>query len=163
MTARHTAAPVEGEASPPRRRFLGWLTGAFLSLWGLGFAWVVAAFLRAPRSGGGLAERVLAVGPLAELPVGRARFVRHGREPIWVVRTAEDTLVGLSAVCTHLRCILDWSDEEEMLRCPCHEGAFDLNGNVLRGPPPRPLGRYRVEVQLGQIYVYLGPAAGGSA
>ena len=39
---------------------------------------------------------------------GQARLVRHGREPVWVVRTVAGELVGVSAVCTHLHCVLDF-------------------------------------------------------
>jgi Rieske Fe-S protein len=138
----------------PRRRLLGWLSRGFLSLWAIGFGWVILAFLKPPRSRQSLGERVIKVGPLESIPVGQARLVRHGREPIFVVRTDERTVVGLSGVCTHLHCVLTWNEEQRQLVCPCHEGAFDLNGNVLKGPPPRPLERYLVQTQLGQVYLH---------
>jgi len=138
-----------------RRHLLTWLARGFLSLWGLAFAWVVAAFTKPPRARGGIAERVIKVGPLESLPVGQARLVRHGREPIFVIRTAEDAVVGLSGVCSHVHCVLRWDDAQGNLACPCHDGAFDVNGNVLHGPPPRPLKRYQVETRLGDMYVQL--------
>ncbi|MFK8912644.1 ubiquinol-cytochrome c reductase iron-sulfur subunit, partial [Streptomyces sp. YS-3] len=59
------------------------------------------------------------------------------------VRLRDGTLVGYSAVCTHLACAVLWrtdrGDEGE-LYCPCHEGVFDpRTGEVTAGPPPRPL------------------------
>ena len=72
-----------------------------------------------------------------------------------MVRTDEDTLVGLAGVCTHLHCVLTWNADQRSLLCPCHEGAFDINGNVRMGPPSRPLRRYRVETQLGEIHLHL--------
>lgn len=143
------------ELSPRRRRLLKWLTGGFLSLWGFGFAWVIAAFLRPPRSERSLAERVIRVGPLTSLPVGQAGLVRRGREPVFVIRTGEDSLVGLAGVCSHLHCILRWDGDQEQLNCPCHDASFDANGNVLKGPAARALKRYRVETRLGEIYLYL--------
>lgn len=143
------------EISPRRRRLLKWLTGGFLSLWGFGFAWVIASFLKPLHSQGSLAERVIKVGPLDSLPVGRAQLVRRGREPMFVIRTGEESMVGLAGVCTHLHCVLQWDDEQEQLQCPCHEGAFDVNGNVLKGPAARGLRRYRVETRLGEIYLHL--------
>jgi len=143
------------EISPRRRRLLKWLTGGFLSLWGFGFAWVIASFLKPLHSQGSLAERVIKVGPLDSLPVGRAQLVRRGREPMFVIRTGEESMVGLAGVCTHLHCVLHWDDEQEQLQCPCHEGAFDVNGNVLKGPAARGLRRYRVETRLGEIYLHL--------
>ena len=141
--------------APGRRRLLGWLTRGFLSLWAFGFAWVVFAFLKPPRSRQSLTDRLIRVGPLDSLPPGTATLVRHGREPIWVIRTGDDALVGLAGVCTHLHCVLDWDAANRVLDCPCHNGSFDLNGNVLSGPPPEPLTRYRVETRRGEIYVHL--------
>jgi cytochrome b6-f complex iron-sulfur subunit len=146
---------MDGELSQGRRRLLSWLTTGFLSLWGLGFAWVVASFVKPPKSKQSLAERVIEVGPLVDLPVGEAKLVRHGREPVWVVRAAENELVGLSAICSHMHCVLTWDEGQRSLLCPCHNGAFDLNGNVLKGPPPRSLPRYRVETRLGKVYLHL--------
>lgn len=143
------------EISPRRRQIIKWLTGGFLSLWGFGFAWVIAAFLKPLHSQGGLGERVIKVGSLESLPVGQAQLVRRGSEPLWVIRVDEESLVGLDGVCTHLHCVLHWDDHQEQLQCPCHEGAFDANGNVLKGPAARGLRRYRVETRLGEIYLHL--------
>jgi cytochrome b6-f complex iron-sulfur subunit len=142
-------------ASESRRNFLIWLARSFVSLWGLGFLWITLGFLKPPKSRRSVAETVLRLGPVDSLPVGGALLVRHRREPIYVVRTDEATLVGLSAACTHIHCILTWDEREQRLLCPCHNGAFDVNGNVVGGPPPRPLKRYQVDTRLGQIYVHL--------
>ena len=149
--------PREQEAQPPpgRRKFLRWMTNGFLSLWGVGLVWVVSSFLKPPKSRSDLSERVIRIGPIDSIAVGGARLVQHGSDPIWVVRTDDETFVGLAGVCTHLRCILDWDGEEQSLLCPCHDGAFDLNGNVLKGPPPTALRRYRVRTQLGEIYLHV--------
>ncbi|MET7615940.1 Rieske (2Fe-2S) protein [Streptomyces sp. NPDC005408] len=61
------------------------------------------------------------------------------------VRLRDGTLVGYSAVCTHLACAVLWREDRGMegeLLCPCHEGVFDVRtGEVTAGPPPRPLPR----------------------
>ncbi|KOU34586.1 ubiquinol-cytochrome c reductase iron-sulfur subunit [Streptomyces sp. WM6368] len=61
------------------------------------------------------------------------------------VRLADGSLVGYSAVCTHLACAVLWREDrgaEGELYCPCHEGIFDARtGEVTAGPPPRPLPR----------------------
>lgn len=144
---------AEIEEPPGRRRLLNWLTRGFLSLWGLGILWVGSSFLKPPRSRASLSERRLHVGSIDWIPIGTARLVQHGSEPIWVVRTDAQTFIGLAGVCTHLRCVLGWDAEAQSLICPCHDGAFDLNGNVLRGPPPQALKRYRVQTQLGEVYI----------
>ncbi|WP_327710638.1 Rieske (2Fe-2S) protein [Streptomyces sp. NBC_00464] len=59
------------------------------------------------------------------------------------VRLDDGTLVGYSAICTHLACAVLWQKDrgsEGELYCPCHEGVFDARtGEVTAGPPPRGL------------------------
>jgi cytochrome b6-f complex iron-sulfur subunit len=62
----------------------------------------------------------------------------------------------MSAVCTHLRCILDYDRERHGFACPCHAGRFDLGGQVISGPPNRPLKSYEVSVRAGEILVQVG-------
>ena len=151
---RSDAAPPPGEA-PPRRRFLVWLSRAFLGLWGLGAAAVVGAYLKAPERRERVAERLVRVGLLDDLRIGEARLVRHGVTPFYVVRLDAIRVLALSAVCTHVRCIVGYDRERRALVCPCHDGRFDLAGNVLSGPPPRPLPSYAVSVRAGEVFVHL--------
>lgn len=51
----------------------------------------------------------------------------------------------MSNICTHLGCRTHWN-EAGYIYCPCHDGRFDVQGNVTAGPPPRPL--KRVEFQI---------------
>jgi Rieske Fe-S protein len=58
------------------------------------------------------------------------------------VRLEDGRLCGYSAICTHLACAVLWRREHGRLECPCHDGAFDpATGEVVAGPPPRPLPR----------------------
>ena len=63
---------------------------------------------------------------------------------------------AMSNVCTHLGCHIRWIPDQNSFFCPCHNGVFDKNGNVLSGPPPRPLDRYQIKVENDQIYVLGG-------
>ncbi len=55
------------------------------------------------------------------------------------------TAFALIGVCTHLGCIPLWKPEgsEDVkapyLHCPCHGGLYTPWGDVIGGPPPRPL------------------------
>lgn len=61
------------------------------------------------------------------------------------IRLPGGELVAYSAVCTHLACSVLWRAETRRLECPCHDGAFDpATGEVLAGPPPRPLPKVRL-------------------
>lgn len=145
--------PDEGERAAPRRAVLRWLVRSFLSLWALGAAAVGISFLKAPESGRRTTEARVRCGPFSSLEVGSARFVRHGTDPLFVVRASETEVVALSAICTHLRCVLQWDEEAKIIRCPCHAGSFDRSGNVLSGLPPRPLGTLPAEVLSDEIVV----------
>jgi cytochrome b6-f complex iron-sulfur subunit len=143
------------QGAPSRRRFLGTLSRVFLGLWGLGAVGVIGAYLR-PRTRGELVgERTVRAGRIEDLRIGEARLVRHGTTPFFIVRLDASRVIALSAVCTHLRCILAFDRERRGLVCPCHAGRFDLAGNVLSGPPPRALASYGVSLRAGEIFVHL--------
>lgn len=56
------------------------------------------------------------------------------------------------------RCPVRWADGTQRFVCPCHGGIYGPRGNVLGGPPARPLTRLAVRVRDGTIY--LGPVEG---
>jgi len=152
----HETSTGGQEARPAtRRHFLTWMSRAFLGLWGLGAAGVVGAFLRPRGHSEDAAQRIVAVGMMDDFPVGEARLVRHGTTPFYVVRLDLERVTAVSAVCTHVRCILDFNREQSALVCPCHAGRFDLGGRVLSGPPPKPLAVYEVSVRAGELFVHL--------
>lgn len=142
-----------GESGPGRRQFLRTLSGAFLGIWALGGAGALAAYMRAPEEDHSSTDRIVRIGRLEDLRIGEARLVRHGVSPFFVIRTGAEQVIALSAVCTHVRCILDYDHERRGLVCPCHDGRFDLNGNVVSGPPPRALPTYEVSTRAGEVFV----------
>jgi cytochrome b6-f complex iron-sulfur subunit len=136
-----------------RRGALVWLTRGFLALWAPASAGVAFSFMKAPSPEHRPGERQILAGPFSSLAVGDARFVRHGTEPVYVVRVSEGELLAVSAICTHMRCVLKWNRENGTFLCPCHDGSFDRKGNVLSGPPKKPLPQYRVDVRADEIVV----------
>ena len=48
------------------------------------------------------------------------------------------------ARCTHEGCTVQFVPGESVVWCACHNGFYDLSGNVVSGPPPRPLERFVV-------------------
>ena len=137
-----------------RRSALVWLSRGFLALWAPAAAGVIASFLKSPSSEHRPGERALRAGSLSSLAVGDARLLQHGNDPVFVVRASETQVVALSAICTHMRCVLRWERETGTIRCPCHDGRFDRNGNPISGPPKRALPQYAVEVRADEIVVH---------
>lgn len=100
-------------------------------------------------------ERSVYVARIEEIPDGGTRVVADLRGTnIQVVRQGERVL-ALSMVCPHLGCQVHWDGDQQRFGCPCHEAAFDTEGRVLFGPPPRDLDRYDVELRAGCIYLKL--------
>ena len=137
-----------------RRSALIWLSRGFLALWVPAAAGVAASFLKAPSTEHRPGERTIHAGTLSSLPVGDARFVHHGNDPFFVIRATDTQVVALSAICTHMRCVLRWEKETGTIHCPCHDGSFDRNGNPISGPPKRALPQFGVEVRADDIVVH---------
>lgn len=72
---------------------------------------------------------------------------------VYVLTDDGRDFIAMSNICTHLGCRARWVADREEFFCPCHNGVFDKLGNVISGPPPRPLDRYQVEVQDGQLLI----------
>ena len=65
-----------------------------------------------------------------------------------LIRTIDGELHAFGQKCTHLSCPVYFERAQQRLECPCHDGAFDAKtGNVLYGPPPRPLDIIKLEVR----------------
>ena len=64
----------------------------------------------------------------------------YGRKEAIVFRDPRDgNLKSFIAICTHADCIVRYVPKEKHLHCACHNGYYDLDGKVIKGPPPRPL------------------------
>ncbi len=60
---------------------------------------------------------------------------------------------ALDSTCTHLGCRTRYDTERHQFVCPCHGGAYDVDGQVVAGPPPRPLRRLNARVEDGRVLV----------
>jgi cytochrome b6-f complex iron-sulfur subunit len=133
-----------------RRKFLGCCIG------GLGVASAVAALYPIYRylAPGFDHQKAAQVSlPMNELREGEATFIQYAGAAAVVVRTKGGSLHALSAVCTHLGCIVQWQSERQQFLCPCHGGQFSSEGTVLAGPPPKPLRKLPVTVANGTITI----------
>lgn len=79
-------------------------------------------------------------------------------EEVWAYVLTDDgrSYIAMSNICTHLGCRVRWIAEREQFYCPCHAGVYDKEGNVVSGPPPRPLDRYEVRVEENEIRILTG-------
>lgn len=68
-----------------------------------------------------------------------ARLITVDGRRFLIVRTAEQTFVALSAVCTHAGCTVHYAAGSRDVACPCHGSTFELDGRVTAGPAQSPL------------------------
>jgi len=105
----------------------------------------------APRQGEAARKKVAI--PSAEVPEGGAKFFEFDGSTAVLIRKKGGDIVALSAVCTHLGCIVQWQKENEQFLCPCHGGVYYENGDRASGPPPRGLYRYAWRVRDGHLEI----------
>ncbi len=129
------AKKAEKISSNSKRSFLKIL---FLSVMGISFGGVVYPIIRylSPLSQQQAVEKIEIIKD--EVPIGKARFFTYKGSPAVIIQTKAG-FTALSAVCTHLGCIVKWLEDKGEFQCPCHAGRFDTTGKVLSGPPPNPL------------------------
>ncbi len=60
----------------------------------------------------------------------------------------------MSNICPHVGCQTNWNAADGFIHCPCHDGRFDVQGNVIAGPSPRSLDQvvFRVD-ETGNILI----------
>jgi succinate dehydrogenase / fumarate reductase iron-sulfur subunit len=74
--------------------------------------------------------------------------------PVMVTRKpGADDIVVYNSRCTHLGCTVHWDDEKRLFLCACHGGAFNPDGSVKTGPPPKPLMRCNHKIKNGALFV----------
>lgn len=129
-----------------RRSFLDALLGVGFVSTAIAIAYPVARFLVPPQSGEPATTSAVAGRAVALRPNSAVLF-RFGNKPAIVVRSAAGELHAYSAVCTHLDCTVQFKADVSQLWCACHNGYYDLAGNVVSGPPPRALERFIVNLR----------------
>lgn len=133
-----------------RRAFLGYVIGAIGAFIGTVTAIPLIGFTLSPA----LKKREAAwvqAGRVGDFQVGQPRlveftiFTKDGwlekaeKKSVWVLRRGEGEFTVYNPRCTHLGCLINWQPETKTFISPCHGGVFSLGGQVMAGPPPRPL------------------------
>jgi cytochrome b6-f complex iron-sulfur subunit len=106
-----------------------------------------------PRSRRDKKEKLLIAGKVEDFKIGT--IVSFRKEKLLINRLDKGFL-AMSSVCTHLRCIVPWVEEKNLFECPCHAGKFNRLGEVVGGPPPRPLDLHELQISGGKVVVDLG-------
>jgi cytochrome b6-f complex iron-sulfur subunit len=144
VPARPGAAGRAPDAN--RRTFLDSLLAVGFVSTAVAMAYPVTQYLVPPANGEPETASVVA-GKAAALKPNSGKVFKFGNRPGIVVRTADGDVRAFSAVCTHLDCTVQFKTDTSQLWCACHNGTYDLGGNVVSGPPPRGLEKFVVNVR----------------
>lgn len=159
---------MSGNRDLNRREFMGiatWAIGAILTAL---YSVPAIAYLIGPALRRAEEEEWLPLGTTSRVELGTPTLFKTTVEQQagWIVNQEEFTayiltengreFIAMSNICSHLGCRVRWLEDQEQFFCPCHNGVFDKNGEVLEGPPPRPLDRFDVMVENEQILIKRG-------
>lgn len=77
-------------------------------------------------------------------------YVRRGDPQI---EENPDDFIAISTRCAHLGCPVRYVEAAGNFICPCHGGIYGFQGEVLGGPPVRPLDRFQTRVREGLVEI----------
>jgi glycine/D-amino acid oxidase-like deaminating enzyme/nitrite reductase/ring-hydroxylating ferredoxin subunit len=77
---------------------------------------------------------------LDELKPGDAAVMKIDGDNVAAFRDEQGKVHAVSAVCTHMGCLVGWNSTDRTWDCPCHGSRFELSGEVIHGPATAPLG-----------------------
>ena len=135
-----------------RRSFLDLLLGTGFLGWFLSVTYPITQYLKVPAQAESTPTSVKAAD-VKQLQPNQGVVFRFGNKPAILIRKADGTYAAFSAVCTHLECTVQFRSDLEKMWCACHNGIYDLNGQNIAGPPPRPLEVFKVVIKGDDVLV----------
>jgi len=151
-----------------RRDFLKITTWSVGGLIGLTYGLPAIAYIVGPALKKDQSQKWISLGSTSKIEIGVPTLFKVSVEQQtgWITNEQELTIyvltedgrdyIAMSNVCTHLGCRVRWISDQDKFFCPCHNGVFDKQGTVVSGPPPKPLDRYEVKVEDGQLFILGG-------
>lgn len=151
-----------------RRNFMQTAIWGIGGIIGIGYVVPAIAYMVKPALKSQQSQTWQRLGPTSKVELGtptlftftvqtQTGWIVNAEEvSVYVLSTDGRTYIAMSNICTHLGCHIRWISEKNQFFCPCHNGVFDITGNVVSGPPPRPLTRLDVKVEDGQLLVMAG-------
>lgn len=152
------------EGTITRRTFLSYVNvaiGGFITAL-LGIPLIGSAVLPALRRG---EQNLVSAGAASSFNVGEPKAANvtitvkdgwiTGREDrgVWVVKKSDTEFTVYNGRCVHLGCAYSWNPQARQFQCPCHGGLYTVDGQVVGGPPPRPLDTLDWRIEGGNLIV----------
>ncbi len=137
-----------------RRRFVAWLWALLTGALALELGWIAGSFFRPRGRTAAAGASLFVAGPADTFAPGSVTAFPDGR--FYLARLDDGGFLALDRTCTHLGCTVPWNPETARFDCPCHASSFDIAGEVLSPPAPRPLDLYTVRIENGVVKVDIG-------
>ncbi len=78
---------------------------------------------------------------LKELTPDTGVVIRKDGDNYAVYKNPDGRLTVCSAICTHMKCVVNWNHMEKIWECGCHGSHFAADGKVLMGPATKDLSK----------------------
>jgi Rieske Fe-S protein len=135
-----------------RRSLLRWLLGCGFSASIISFLYPAFKFMSPPDVPEASVDEVSA-GNVRDLRQNQGNIVKFGNLPVLLIHTSGGEWRAFSAVCTHLNCTVQFRESSSQIWCACHNGLYNLHGQVVSGPPPRPLNEFSVHIRGDEVVI----------
>ena len=150
-----------------RRDFVNIVLVGLGSLMGLIIGIPAIAYLLSPAVKVQEEEAWIPLGPLDSYPIDTPTLFPYTRTKVngwektvnsfgayvWRYGEGESEVSVYSNMCTHLSCRVTWQEDRTIYFCPCHDGRFNKEGEVVAGPPPEPLYEFETKVEEGNLSI----------
>lgn len=133
-----------GQEGINRREFLSYAWGGALTLLTLESGLATYQFMY-PRFREGEFGGKFTLGDATALPQIGIDPEGNSTGKFWLINT-DDGPRALYMVCTHLGCLYKWEPSANRFECPCHGSKFSREGHYIKGPAPRSLDQFLIEV-----------------
>ena len=137
---------------PERRSIVGWFLGGGFTASILSFLYPAIRFMNPPPIPEAAVNEVSA-GKVQDFKPNSGKIVKFGSRPVLLIRVSDTEWKAFSAICTHLNCTVQFQQSSHQIWCACHNGFYNLNGQVVSGPPPRPLDEYAVHIRGEEVVI----------
>ncbi len=136
-----------------RRTFLNALFGGWVASFAIGSFYALYRFAF-PTLGKEPDFVILKPEDFFSIPANSTKAFAWGGKVGLFFKTADNRIVALKGVCSHMECNIVYKPERHRFYCPCHKGWFDENGRNVEGPPPKPLEFFDYRVEGGKLIVH---------
>jgi Rieske Fe-S protein len=166
-TAQEIAAAQPEVTS--RRGFLFKVAVGLNVLVGAVLAAPIVGFLLGPAlKKEGAEDQWISLGAVDSFPLGQTRLAEYvnpvtspsdgdtAKTVAWVRRIEDGNFQVFAINCAHLGCPVRWFEQSKLFLCPCHGGAYYIDGSRASGPPERGLFEYKHRVEGGALKILAG-------